>query len=103
MQRVGSRWAMAAVAALGIAVFIVRGRGAAAQDGGADSANARALLTAVRALPAPVCDLVTLALRNTYAIGEASRALGDDGGVPTVGPAAWALGPARSAAPKWRT
>lgn len=95
------RWVWAAaVGAVGAGAPLAGGPGAVARRVGEDtpdSASAQALLAAVRGVPEPVCELVTVALRNSYSVGAGSRALGygrDE--VLAGGPAAWAVGSMRT-------
>lgn len=95
------RWVMTVtVGAVGVSTPLSPGPGAAAVAAGdapQGAAGAQALLTSVRGVPAPVCELVAAALRNSYSVSAGSRALGygvDE--VPAGGPAAWVLGPMRT-------
>src|SRR5512140_1408213 len=91
------RWVTTAVVGVfGAGASIAHPHGAIsarAGDDPPDSASAQAFLSAVRGVSDPVCQVLGVALRNSYSAGAGSRALGyHQDGVPAGGPAEWALG-----------
>ena len=106
MTGLARRWAaIAVVCACSAGASFPQGFGATAVGAGddpPDAASAQALLAAVRGVSEPVCQLLAVALRNSYSVGAGSRALGYAAeGTPAGGGVAFAGAAALTALAVW--